>query len=421
MPTQRSSKTSKAASKLSSGDLALLRFVSEQGTAPVDFLARHVGEPVAKTRTRLRRLARGGWLVLDEFETERYPWVRLRAQAHKLGLRSLRTVPNPTGFNHRRGVIEVQRVLAARHSKGHWVSEGEIIAREGFRDDRPDGELEVGGKCWAIEVELSRKSAPQVRRHVAGLLKRYDRVLYFCAPHVLALIKRIADELPAGRLEACEVEQERWLLPPQHRRAAKLERRISAPERKLLALITEEGLVAIDQLARLLGREVKELRAELDRLQRDGLLEQGLRFRGSSGWVWCTYRGTRLSGTGIAALYRVGSARLQRRRSFMAVRIELTGGRRQGRWLTRRMLGKGAKRGMPIDMAVWEYRGHHSAIVLSLDRPIHGPSTVPMIDRLRRDYDEVLWYCSGISLPRARRFVIDRGLENVEVRRLPVE
>jgi predicted transcriptional regulator len=400
--------------------MVLLRFVSEQGAAPVDLLARPTGEPVAQVRTRLRRLARGGWLALDEFETEPYPWARLRAQARELGLRALHRAPNPTGLNHRRGVIEAQRVLVARHPKGHWVSEGEIIAREGFRDDRPDGELEVGGKRWAIEVELSRKSAPQVRRHVAGLLKRYDRVLYFCAPHVLALLKRVAVELPAGCLEVCEVKQERWLLPPEHRRAVKLERRILAHERKLLALITEEGLVAIDQLARLLGREAQELRGELDRLQRDGLLEQGLRFRGSPGWVWCTYRGARLSGTGIAVLYRVGSARLQRRRSFMAVRIALTGGRRQGRWVTRRMLGKGVKRGMPFDIAVWEHRGRRSAIVLSLDQPIKNPSTVSMIDRLGRDYDEVLWYCSGISLPRARRFVLERSLENVEVRLLPV-
>lgn len=419
MPTQSRSKNSKAVSNLSTANLALLRVLTEQQAAPIDQLARLLGSKRSTLRSQAERLEQEGWLVSDSFSTDRYPWLRPTSRAaSRLGTPYRRHSLSLRHLNHHRGMIEARIELSQEFPEGRWVSESAVLRRDRCKEDLPDGEFELDGNRWAIEVELSWKSIPRVRNHVDALLRRYDKVIYFCTDRVLRRMAAVQAGFPAERLQLRQAKAPTWLTAPQKRKV-KSSHRVTPVEVKLLRLITEEGAVAIDQLAELTGAEPAPMRRQLAKLERHGLLERGFRFPGSAGWVWCTYLGTRASGTSICPLKMVGPSLLHRRRAMMSVRLLLMGPGSPGRWLTRRMLSQGIKRGIRIEMAVLEHHGCRFAVMALPEAPTHTPPMVRSIERLASEYDAVWCYCASESKVWATRQLLSKGWKNVEVKDLP--
>lgn len=416
MPTQRSS--FKAVADLPAFEQALLRFVAEHGAIPLDLLVRLTDSNIRSIRPLVLRLEREGFLRSTAYAVDKHLWFTLRAStARQLQAGYWVHPPNAISLNHRRAVIEASLELTSELPKGRWVTEQTILRCGSRPAEIPDAIFNFNDERWAIEVQLSRQGAPRTYNRVVALLARYDRVVYFCADHVISSLRAAKAAFPS-RLEVREVTTASWFTRPQSR-PHKDDYRPSAREAKLLRLIVEEGTIAVDQLAKLTGRKLSSLRKELTHLERHGFLQQGLALPDSPPWVWCTFKGTTASGSPLSSIWKPGPSRLPRRRALMSVRLALTGPGLPGRWITARQLGHGSPRGIYTSMAVLEQRGKRTAIVVNPELRLQVARTSRRIEPFASQYDAVLWYCNPTTARCAAAEIARRGLSNMEVRELP--
>jgi hypothetical protein len=276
----------------------------------------------------------------------------------------------------------------------------------------PDGAFRVGGKTWAVEAELTAKGVPRIRRHIEGLLKCYDKAIYFCSDPVLSMARTAQGKFPKGKVEIRSAKTANSLTPIKRSKANLDVYCPSAHERELLALIAEEGTIAVDQLSALSGIEPSALTKELKHMEREQLVGKGYG-RGRFAWVWCTYRGTKVTGLGLQEQPILSPARLPRRRALMSVRLTLKASQPEGRWITRRML-ESREAG---EMAVFEHRCLRIAVMVSLDEMRRADARPAA--RLAAGYDELWWYCTPESRAWVERQVKRGGWPNVQVLDLP--
>lgn len=429
MPTQRTSNCSSSASKLvycralpkvSATQRKILRFVVEQGSVPFDQLVRFVAQSSVQVEKAVAGLEREQCLVRTAFSVDPQPWFN----ATRRGGRCVEVEcwwvrrPGISSLNHRRGINEARLELEGEFSGGGWISERELL-REGRPEDYlPDGVFKFDGALWAIEVELTRKNRRLIRRKVAWLLARYDKVIYFCADMVRLRVSGVQSEFAAERFEVRSASGTSWR-EATNKWTGPVAYRPSQADRKLLRLVSEEGVVAVDQLSALLGSPEKALREQLAVLEKHQFVESGFRGGSLGGWVRCTWRGNEASESGLANFCVNSSARLPRRRALMALRLALAPNVRSGRWLTRRMLGREEMFGASLEMAVLERRGRRMAIVVSSDVAVRYDRVRGWMPGLSEQYDGVWWYCAGRSYDGARRLVEFDGWSKVDVRRMP--
>jgi hypothetical protein len=161
-------------------------------------------------------------------------WVWLtRAGLAACGLPYQAAAPGLSRLAHLRAVTAARLALAATPQfaagRAHWRSERRLRARIGGRiglsEHVPDGELHWpdctaiawAGECWAIEAELTPKTAARtvaIMRKVLtrtgdygclaadvavpGLPPRHARAIYLCSPDARPVVSRARDTL--GRL-----------------------------------------------------------------------------------------------------------------------------------------------------------------------------------------------------------------------------
>jgi hypothetical protein len=187
-----------------------------------------VGEPRARAiaaRWRARRYAEtarlgpgGSWTWLT------------RTGLAACGLPYTAAPPALARLSHIRAVVAVRLALESASgyalAADYWRSERRLRARMGgrvgLREHVPDGEVHWpdnapvawAGECWAVEAELTPKTAPRTaaimrelltrtgdygcpaaEARVAGLPPRHARVVYLCAPAALATVARARDTL----------------------------------------------------------------------------------------------------------------------------------------------------------------------------------------------------------------------------------
>jgi len=92
----------------------------------------------------------------------------------------------PLTYKHDLNIIRLSQYLLKTHG-GLFVTERQVRARAGknglnYGDRYPDGELRLHGKCYAIEVELCKKSNQRREKIFKSYLKKieYTHVWYFC-------------------------------------------------------------------------------------------------------------------------------------------------------------------------------------------------------------------------------------------------
>jgi hypothetical protein len=431
MPTQRRSDWSECnpgggylpIPDLLAEDREILRLLCEQGAVPFDQLIRLAcGERPSRLRTRLGRLEQAYCLVRGEFAGEKYEWLRAtRLGARCVGMSFLKRPPAQTNLPHRRGIIEARLHLSAEHPGGSWMSEGDILRAGAWRKgELPDGLYEVSGKRWALEVELSRKSRGCVQRRVANLLHHHDKVIYYCAPHVLSCINAVVSCFDEGRLEVRAAVMPEWQsLKSQVSLDAR--RMPSEREQRLLRLVLEEGTIAVDQLADLDGSLAGALRRELAEMEQAGLVEQGFESAAPYGWVWSTSWGRRRSGVDLAYFRPPGPARLSQRRALMSIRLALAAKYPRVRWVTRRMLGSDVRLGLPREFGVLEQCGSRVGVTVSASDFALPERVALTFERLSREFDSVWWYCSSSASASATRLLRKKGWDNVKIFDLPGE
>ncbi|HEX4658671.1 MAG TPA: hypothetical protein VH307_14890 [Streptosporangiaceae bacterium] len=207
-----------------------LVFVAEMYGVQLDQLAAVLGVSEPRARAVAAR-----WRARRHAESARLgpggPWTWLtRAGLVACGLPYAPTPPALARLAHIRAVIAVRLALEAapRYAAagGYWRSERRLRARMGgrvgLREHVPDGEVHwpdeapVGwaGECWAIEAELTPKTAtrtaaimrelltrtgdygcPAAEVRVPGRPPRHARVIYLCTPAARATVARAADAL----------------------------------------------------------------------------------------------------------------------------------------------------------------------------------------------------------------------------------
>jgi hypothetical protein len=239
-----------------SRDLAGLVFAAEMYGVQLDHLAAvlGVGEP------RARAIA-AQWGAQRYAESARLgpggPWTWLtRAGLAACGLRYTPAPPALARLAHIRAVVAVRLALESASgyaaAGGYWRGERRLRARMGgrvgLREHVPDGEVHWpddapvawAGECWAIEAELTPKTAtrtaaimrelltrtgdygcPAAEARVAGLPPRHARVVYLCAPAARATVGRARDTLgsAAARIEIRPLPPGAAIEPPRSPRS----------------------------------------------------------------------------------------------------------------------------------------------------------------------------------------------------------
>ena len=183
------------ATGLSAVEATVLRVLSEQAAMPLDQLRRFLGCSLERTVAVLEGLEGAGYVCRQRFLVRDSSWFWLNAPGARLaGTGFVASAPNVAMLAHRRAVNEVRLHLAERAPEGCWVCERAVLRQRDPGDHLPDAVFAVGGERHAIEAELSLKGNDEIRRIVAEHSKRYDAVLYFCAPRPYKLLTRVQAE-----------------------------------------------------------------------------------------------------------------------------------------------------------------------------------------------------------------------------------
>jgi hypothetical protein len=105
---------------------------------------------------------------------------------------------------HVAAVNDVRLHVQARSPESEWVPE-RLLARDRHAGEHlPDGIVITEGRCIAIEVELTIKSQRRVTAILDELTRRFDTVLYFCAP---GPHRQLTEHAESGRWPALGVRE----------------------------------------------------------------------------------------------------------------------------------------------------------------------------------------------------------------------
>jgi hypothetical protein len=388
----------------------LLRIVSEQQAVQIDHLARFLGIYVSDTAREVESLRLRGWVAVEELLTGHLPWVIATGPGARLagtGFKVLR--PSVRSLPHIRAINEARLLLNVEHPEGRWICERELRRHWQRKKVRniPDGVFEIGGERWAIEVELSRKPIEYLRANIREHASRYDAVLYFCSKGMAGFIERqdllseFSENLfvwdtfdPIRQLDSAEFQVEKRFPRLGHRHCPSP----SSAELLILDLISEQGAIPIDQLARFQGCDFKEATALGTRLLEAGFVKRSRPLSGEPDWLWLTRFGVSVSTTGLDALSpKVGG--LAQRRALNEVRLLFAERAPGARWVSERILRKAQGMKGSVPGAVVEVGSdcdlERQAIEVCLSHKRSIKDRVTRMEMYRAKFDAATFFCSS--------------------------
>jgi DNA-binding Lrp family transcriptional regulator len=203
-------------------------------------------------------------------------------------------------------------------------------------------------------------------------------------------------------------------------RGARRSRPLSDRDRELLRLVSEQRTIRLDQLARFVGRRLSEVRRVVERLARDGYVnQQRFLVAEPDPWVWLTRRGEGASGAGYFYCEpKVGM--LAHTAATNEVRLTVAKKHPRGEWVSERALWRREGRsGCHLADGELKLAGKCHAIEVELTRK-YPKRVATIIAELFERYDIVDYYCT----PTTRRIVegIQRrhGFKNLHIHDLEV-
>jgi len=182
--SSRTERRADARELLRARDLEVLGWVCEQYGARIDHLEGLLGSGPRTVQRVLGRLREAGLIDTRRVLVGESAWViptrpGLRAAGQGFGVWHLRL----GSLAHVAAVNDVRLHIAERSPESEWVPERVLSKERASGEHLVDAVVITGdGQRVAIEVELTVKSRPRVRSILDEVARRYDTVLYFCAP-----------------------------------------------------------------------------------------------------------------------------------------------------------------------------------------------------------------------------------------------
>jgi hypothetical protein len=187
-------------------DLELLAWLGEQYAARVDQLETLLDCGPRTVQRVIARLRGSGLVTTRRLLVGEPAWVLptstgLRAAGAGFGAWQ----PRIGLLAHVAAVNDVRLHVQGRSPESEWVPE-RLLARERKAGEHlPDGVVITGGRRVAIEVELTVKSQRRVTAILGELSRRFDAVLYFCAPGPHRQLTQLAETGRWGKLGVREL------------------------------------------------------------------------------------------------------------------------------------------------------------------------------------------------------------------------
>lgn len=404
-----------AEASLSEDQRTLIRLLADQHAIPLDQLARFLDCSTAEALAAIDAFEEAGWIERRAFLIGDAEWYWLTRRGMQLSGTGFTAYPPMVGtLRHRRAVNAVRLHLAEHAPEGTWVAVGEVTRQLGPDDVIPDAVLEVDGERHAIEIELSCKAKPLLRRILSVHCARWDAVVYFCDRRTRPLLQRMRGEgrwprlvvrrLPRGahRLGGHAAAGATSVHPGPHLVRGPGKRTTRRPpepwEHSLLQLIDEQYAVPFDQLARFLDQSAERAHATADHLVSAGFAEYGRLMVDEPYWLWLTHRGAHRAGNG-GAPYRPGVGKLARIRAVNEVRLQVAPRAPRARWVSGRSILRDQGRGAHIPNAVLEIGSERHALEVELVNK-EKRRACRIIDAHSARYDAVVLFCT----PTLRRF-----------------
>lgn len=389
-------------------EVAILDLISEQGAIQTDQLALFLGVNPAEASKIAKELQEIDCVEVQKLLEGDEPWVWLNSH----GARCTNTgfaakEPALHRLKHTRAINEARFLVTKQLPEGKWICERQLRRashsnrRRGREVLIPDAAFEIKGadgalERWAIEVELTPKTAERLRAIIADHCLRYDVVVYLCSGEVSRYMERLGLVNDFSNLAVRNLfdPKEKWKGAGPPKRSKRGEpRRDDIP---ILDLISEQGAIPIDQLARFLDCKLDKAKRTVKRLHEAGLLRKERLLAKEPDWVWLSKRGARFSTTGLSAPRpKVGSLALMRATS--EVRITITRNDPEIRWVSRRVLLHEQGRNAAVPRAVVEVGDERHAIEVRL-APALEANLVRQLRQRTADYDAMVFFCAPKAL-----------------------
>jgi hypothetical protein len=179
-------------------DLRVMTWAGEQYAARLDHVQAVMGVHswtiVYNVTARLRKL---GLVETRKVVVKQPTWVIPTAAGLKMcGLPYRVWRPALNILTHVGAVGDVRVHVEARSPGVQWIGERALLREYEGRAPIPDAVAIVGDRRAAIEVELSPKSDNRLRRVLDDLTKRYDGIVYYCAPITHRQLERLQQSEP---------------------------------------------------------------------------------------------------------------------------------------------------------------------------------------------------------------------------------
>jgi hypothetical protein len=164
-------------------DLDLLTWTAEQYAARADQLELLIGCGPRTVQRTLARIRAAGLISTRRLLVGEPVWVMPLAAG-------LRACGSPFGpwqprlglLLHVAAVNDVRLHVEHRSPDAEWTCERVLARERGSGEHLPDGLVLLAGQRVAIEVELTVKSRRRTTTILDELARRFDAVVYYCAP-----------------------------------------------------------------------------------------------------------------------------------------------------------------------------------------------------------------------------------------------
>lgn len=164
-------------------DLELLRWMGEQYGARVDHLEALLGCGPRSAQRVIARLRENGMVTTRRLLVGEPAWVIPTSTGLRAGGLSFAVwVPRVGGLAHVAATNDVRLHVQERAPGSEWVPERQLARERKPGEHLTDGVVLLDGQRVAIEVELTVKTQQRLTAILDELNRRYDAVLYYCAP-----------------------------------------------------------------------------------------------------------------------------------------------------------------------------------------------------------------------------------------------
>jgi hypothetical protein len=203
-------------------------------------------------------------------------------------------------------------------------------------------------------------------------------------------------------------------------RGAQLRPKLRPPEHweiNILRLVSEQGAIPVDQLARFLDCEEARARRIAGQLGKAGFTSCREFLVDQPAWVWTTERGARISGTGLSPwTLNVGS--LPRIRATNEVRLQVRSRAPNAVWISDRLLRRVNGREGRIPNGVVEIGEERHAIQIELAIKTKARA-ISIISAHHARYDAVVCFCNPQLRRLIERLARDHHWPKLIIRALP--